>query len=409
MTNCTHLASEKVEGFWLDDPVHRVWLKSDAQSQFEFFKSSMRPEGGFHLLDWHGNPLATDLQELHSTTRLVHSYALGHQFGVAGADDMIDQGMSYLFNAHRDQTFGGYFWSCDSAGSVDDKKLAYGHVFVLLAGASAKMAGHPKANELIEDVTTILNDRFWEEDVGLFADEWNRDWTPFSTYRGMNANMHAVEALLTAFEATGQAEYLEKAGRILEFFIGRIAPDYDWRLPEHYDAQWRVDLAYVGNPMFRPNGTTPGHSFELTRLHLQHWDLAGRPDTGAPQAARRIMETALRDAWSEEGGFFYTLDAQGQPAIRDRYWWPVTEAIGVLAAFIKLERNPADEYWYRHVWRFAHDHFVDHDAGGWFHELDADGRAIEALFAGKGDIYHALQADLFPLARGISRLDLSAT
>lgn len=389
--------------FWLDDPGHRAFLAQDSLRQFAFFRPSLAAGGGFHVLDSSGAPLPTGVQELHSTTRMVHSFALGKAAGVDDCDAVIDQGMAYLWSHHRDPDHGGYLWALDGTRPYDTRKLAYGHVFVLLAGSSARMVGHPDADRLIDDASAVLDRHFWEDGPGLFADEWNRDWTPFSTYRGMNANMHGVEALLAAFEATGREVYLHRAGRILDFFLRRIAPGHGWRLPEHYAADWQVDRAYSGNPMFRPAGTTPGHSFELGRLMLQHWDLAGRPDDGAPAIARQVIETALSDGWdADRGGIVYTLDFNGAPAIADRYWWPVTEAIGALASLLKLDRRATDEQWYRRLWRFADSAFIDHAQGGWFPEIGADGRPAQAQFAGKPDIYHSIQATLFPLTPGLS-------
>lgn len=86
----------------------------------------------------------------------------------------------------------------------------------------------------------------------------------------MNANTHATEAFLSAYEATGSRLFLGRAGRILDFFTGQIAPAHGWRLPEHYRSDWTVDADYEGNPMFRPKGTTPEHSFELGRRLLQY-------------------------------------------------------------------------------------------------------------------------------------------
>lgn len=404
MTQFSPQGAAALPGFWLDDPGHRTWLAAEAGRQFSFFRASLKPGPGFYTLDHSGNPLPDDTRELHTTTRLVHSYALGHLAGVPGADRLVDHGMAFLASHHRDRDHGGYLWALNGDQVADGRKLAYGHVFVLLAGSSARQAGHPDADRLISDVWDVLNRHFWEEGPGLFCDEWNRDWTPFSSYRGMNANMHGVEALLAAYEATGREEFLTRAGRILDFFITRIAPAEGWRLPEHYTQDWQIDRSYAGNPMFRPAGTTPGHSFELGRLLLQYWDLSGRPADGAPDRARRLIEQALTDAWTpERGGFAYTLGFDGRVDNPARYWWPVTEAIGALAALIKLERRAGDEAWYRRLWTFADHVLIDHARGGWYPELDANDRPAATQFRGKPDIYHSVQAALLPLSPGLSR------
>ncbi|RST84552.1 AGE family epimerase/isomerase [Aquibium carbonis] len=387
----------------LGEAAHRLWLADQAARQIGFFRSSLRSDGGFDVLDVDGTPLPRTAQELHTTTRLTHSFALAKAAGARGCDAIIDAGMTFLWDRHRDPVHGGYGWSASTQGVADGTRLAYGHVFVLLAGASARQAGHPHADRLIADVVAIIDGHFWDEAHGLLRDEFAPDWTPFSTYRGMNANMHGVEAMLAAFEATGEALHLERAGRILDFFTARMAPENGWRLPEHYTEAWEVDWAYQGNPMFRPAGTTPGHSLELGRLLLQWWALSGRPAGDAPARARRLIERALADAWREDGGLVYTLDPDGRPAVRDRYWWPVAEAIGAMAALLKLDPRPSDEDWYQRLWRFADRHFIDHARGGWFPEIDEQGAPVARQFNGKPDLYHSLQAALLPLAPGIAR------
>lgn len=392
------------DGLWINDPVHHRFLRNDAQRQLDFFRPMLRADGGFDVPDFAGTPLGHGPQELHTTTRMVHSFALAKQFGHSGCDDVIDAGMAFLWNLHRDAKHGGYLAAInrdDTAGN--DMKLAYGHSFVLLAASTAKAAGHADADRLLSDVTDVLQSKFWEPAYGRFADEFRADWTPFSTYRGLNANMHGVEAHLAAFEATNDAAYLDRAGRILAFFFDDLAPMHGWRLPEHFTQEWLVDATYEGNPMFRPAGSTPGHSFELGRLLLQYWDLTGRADDGAPAKARRVITQALSDATRSDGGFVYTLE-QGKVAKTDRYWWPVTEAIGAIAALQKLAPNAADEATYRKLWAFADAHLIDHDRGGWFPELDNDGTPTSRQFLGKPDIYHAIQADLFPPVPALSRL-----
>ena len=215
--------------------------------------------------------------------------------------------------------------------------------------------------------------------------------------------MHAVEAMLGAFEATGETLWLDRAGRILDFFTKQIAPKNGWRLPEHYHEDWQVNPDYSGNPMFRPAGCTPGHSLELSRLILQHYDLSGRTDATALSRARCLVMRAFNDAWLPDGGLAYTTRPDGSIDIADRYWWPVTEAIGVLATLQKLDQTQEFESLYRRTWAFAHLKLIDHRNGGWFPELDISGQPVSQQFLGKPDIYHSVQAALFPLVPSVSR------
>ncbi|PYE82443.1 AGE family epimerase/isomerase [Pseudoroseicyclus aestuarii] len=377
-------------------------MKTDALRQLAFFGASLRPGGRLATLDHEGRPLEGP-QELITTTRLVHSYALGMIAGAPGCADIVDAGMQALLTRHLDPEHGGFLWSFDDGGPVQTDKLAYGHMFVLLAAATAKAAGHADADRLMSLADAVIAERFWDAEAGLMVDEYRRDWTPFSEYRGMNANMHGVEAHLSAYEATGETRYLDRAMSILDFFVGKMGAGNDWRLPEHYHQDWSVDADYEGNPMFRPRGTTPGHSFELGRLLLQAWDLQGRPEGQAPARARALIETALSDAAMPEGGFCYTLNFDGSQRVTDRYWWPQSEAIGALATLLKLQPDPEEAARYEALWQDAERLFIDEDRGGWNPEIDDAGRPVEKQFTGKPDIYHALQADLYPLHGGLSR------
>ena len=388
---------------WLQDTAHRAFLTDDARRQLAFFDRSLRGDGGFDALAWDGSALPRGAQELHVTTRMVHSYVLAGRIGHPDAGRMVDAGMAHLWDRHRDAEHGGYVWGVAPDGGVGrGEKLAYGHVFVLLAASSATIAGHPDAGRLMDDIRAVIEARFWDEDAGRLREEFGRDWSRISGYRGMNANMHGVEGMLAAFEATGVRVWLDRARRVLAFFTDEVAAAWDWRIPEHYREDWSVDPDYAGDPMFRPKGTTPGHSLEWARLALQGWDLAGRPDDGTPDRARRLTLRALEDAWRDDGGLVYTLEG-GAPARRERLWWPVTEGIGALAALLKIGGGEGVEEWYRPLWRHAAEAHVDRDRGGWYPAIDEDGRPTDGVFEGKPDLYHALQADLFPLVPGLSR------
>ncbi len=383
---------------WRQLSSHRTWLMQQATALFDFYQfRSSSPKGGFLELDDSGAP-AGNVRQLHATTRMIHCFAIGHLLGRPGADSIVDHGMNFLWKQHRDQRHGGYVWSLDDDGFKDSTKQAYGHAFVLLAASGAKVVGHPLADGMLADITNILESRFWEEQHGAVAEEFTRDWSPLSSYRGQNSNMHLTEALMAAYEATRDEVFLRKAERIASLIIGRHAAGMEYRVAEHFDRDWSLDHNYRGSDIFRPSGTTPGHWLEWSRLLLQLWELGGRKLAWLPDAAARLFRNAVDLGWDKEcGGFFYTLDWENRPALRRKLWWPATEGIAAAAFLAVHSTDPFYEEWYRRIWGFCNNHFIDHRLGGWHHELNEYLQPKHDFFAGKSDIYHALQACLIPL------------
>jgi mannose/cellobiose epimerase-like protein (N-acyl-D-glucosamine 2-epimerase family) len=85
--------------------------------------------------------------------------------GRPGTDVIINHGMKFLWNSHRDPDHGGYYWGVGYDAPSDSTKPAYGHAFVLLAASSTEMARHPDADRLLADISTIIRERFWESSL----------------------------------------------------------------------------------------------------------------------------------------------------------------------------------------------------------------------------------------------------
>lgn len=330
---------------------------------------------------------------------MVHSFAIGHRLGLPGAANVVDHGMAFLWSTHRDQKNGGYFSAVNDTGPVVSDKPAYGHAFVLLAAASAKMAGHADADRLLADISDVLTTRFWDQNVGATQEEFSADWQPVSDYRGQNSNMHLCEATMAAYEATQDQAYLKMANSIADLIINRNAANLGWRVAEHFDSNWQVDLQYSGDPMFRPRGVTPGHALEWSRLLLQLWELGDRKFGWMKPAAEHLFRVAVATGWdSKAGGFFYTLDWDDMPDQTSKYWWPCAEGIGAAAVLGMVTGDPLYRQWYQKIWTYTDQNFIDHENGGWWPASRADRASGQRqVFTGKPDIYHALQACLIPV------------
>ncbi|WP_238858308.1 AGE family epimerase/isomerase [Faunimonas pinastri] len=389
---------------WRNRPYHRLWLTGQARTLFDTFQfASVNPLGGFYELDDDGQPIKDEngsgTRNLHATSRLIFSFCVAKALGHPGADEVIDHGMDYLWSGHRDPENGGYFWGVGDDGPVDPSKQAYGHAFVLLAAASAKRVGHPDADRLLADIVPLLKERFWEERHGAVAEEFTANWQPLGApYRGQNSNMHLTEALMAGYEATGDETLLRMAESIADLLIRRITGANDWRLPEHFNENWELDLAYKGSEMFRPAGSTPGHWLEWSRLLAQLWVAGSRRHDWMMEAASTLFHNAVRDGWDPEyGGFFYTVGFDGRPLNTEKMWWPACEGIGAAAFLHDLTGDAFFEDWYQRIWNFTTAHVLERPNGRWIPQIDRELEVNTSLFSGQPDIYHSLQACLIPL------------
>ena len=201
-------------------------------------------------------------RQLWITARMTHCFALGVLLGRPGSAELADHGLRHL----------------------PDGPDAYAHAFVVLAAASAAVAGRPGAAERLAGALGHAERRFWREDEGAVVDD------PGEAYRGANANMHTVEAFLAAADATGDPRLGgPRAADRDAARSTRAARADDWRVPEHFDAAWTPLPDYNADAPrhpFRPYGVTPGHGLEWARLLLHLRAALGDPPAWLEPAAR---------------------------------------------------------------------------------------------------------------------------
>lgn len=383
---------------WRGLPSHAGWLEAEAFRLLAFARGS-RVAGGFAWLDDHGRPDPDRPLQLWITTRMTHVFALGHLLGHPGCGPLVDHGLNALGDGFRDSEHGGWYPELRDGAPPRTEKEAYSHAFVLLAAASAHIAGREGAQSLLDQAIEIVDARFWSEDEGANLESWDRQWTEPEAYRGANANMHLVEAFLAAGDATGDPKWFQRALRIAERLAGQVARGNDWRMLEHFDASWNPLPDYNADQprhAFRPFGITPGHGLEWSRLLLQVHAALPNPPDWLIEAAEGLFRRAVGDGWRDPGGFVYTTSLDGQPKVTDRLHWVVTEAIGAAAALQAVTGRDEYEHWYRVCWDFAALHLLDPERGSWRHELDEQLVPSDRTWRGKPDVYHAIQATLLP-------------
>ncbi|QLG61875.1 AGE family epimerase/isomerase [Halorarum salinum] len=323
-----------------------------------------------------GSVYDRDARHLVATARFVSNFSIGVRAG--GPDwctSAAAHGLRFLDTHHRDGERGGYAWLLDVTDPVDGTRSPYGHAFVLLAHARALEVGlddHVSFDlrDRLVDVASLIERRFREPAHDLLGCRLDADWNPIGAYRGQNANMHACEAFLAAYETTDEQSYLERALTIARRVTVDLA-DPDGRIWEHYTEAWEPDHDYNRSDprhQFRPWGFQPGHHAEWAKLLAalaRHREAAWLSDR-----AVELFEYALT-GWADDGGFYYTLDFADEPVVADRYGWPVAEAIGAAAALHEATGEARYLEWYDRFWTYAVDRLVA-PGGSWYEKLTPD-------------------------------------
>ena len=362
------------------------------------------PGGSSYYLGDDGTPWKERNRETLITSRMAHVYSIGSMLGHEGSEALADAALKGLRGELHDDQNGGWYAGLTKDNEIVPTKQCYAHAFVILAASSGVLAGRKGAEELLKDALALYDLRFWNEKEGLSCDTWNTEFTELDSYRGLNANMHTVEAFLAAADVTGDEKYRVRAGRIIDRVL-IWAKDNNWRIPEHFSSDWVPDLECNKDrpdDQFKPYGATPGHGIEWARLITQ-WALSTYKEdkagaTSYIEAAENLYNRAVSDAWNADGapGICYTTDWNGKPVVHDRMHWTLAEAINASAVLHRVtgkEKYAAD---YAEFMKYLDEKVLDHVNGSWFHQLDRENNLLETVWPGKSDIYHALQATLIP-------------
>ena len=232
----------------------------------------------------------------------------------------------------------------------------------MLAAASATCAGRPGAAALLDEALDVLLTRFWDEEHGMVVEEWDESFSTLDAYRGVNANMHTVEALLAAADATGDRSLLDKALRILTRVVHDLGRGTRLAaagaLRRAVDPAAGVQRRQAGRPVppvrrdHRPlAGVGPAGPAPAGRARLR------RRRTGCSTTPSALFDASVREGWAVDGadGFVYTVDWSGEPVVRERMHWVAAEATATAAALHAATGDPAYDGWYATWW----DHIAE--------------------------------------------------
>jgi len=338
-----------------------------------------KEKGGFvERLTRDRKPAPDDYKRLRVQARQIYSYCHAHLLG-AGDWTLGPAREGYRFMTRRGQApQGGWYHLTTRAGKpLDEKRDAYDHAFVLFALAwMHKATGDREPLALARRTIAFMDEQM--------ADPHGRDglWGGYHEHvvegmmsiplpRRQNPHMHLLEALLALHDATGEAEWAERAAWIVDLFKAAFYDAETGSLGEYFTADWHPAPGDEGSLR------EPGHHFEW--VWLLHRYRAQTGDDSVLEPAERLYSFGLAGVDAEPGMVLAPFDETGRDgAVRSssKRLWVQTEAIKAFVARAEFHDDAdAAERARAHLASFFSSH-LDPESPVWRDQLDRGGEEI---------------------------------
>ena len=354
------------------------------------------PSGFFYeRLHLDGSPDKEAIRRTRVQFRQIYVYSAAYLLGFR--PDGADLARA-AFDKAREQCWApdgrpGWVHLVNPDGSVNDpKRDAYDQAFALLALAWLYRTRHdPEIRAAIDETLAFVDGLIaarsggWWESVG--SDGSAKSPTDL---RRQNPHMHALEAMMALYEATGERSFLDRAREVYHLFAARFFDRTANVVIEYFDADWRP-----ASP--RHQRIEPGHMAEWVYLIREYERLTGDAvDSIADPLFAKTLEIGL----DPSGRFLMDeLTIDGGLSKRTRRLWPQTE---FLKAALCQYRASGDDALRDRAQRILSDIRCEYLSniipGGWRDCFDIDGGAV-AEHIPASTLYHIFPA--FNLCRDL--------
>lgn len=387
----------------------KSFLLDHSQSIIDFYTPRCcDPAGGFYQNYYDDGALFdNDFRQLVSSTRMVINFCRAATIlKQPNLLNLARHGLTYLESQHWLEETNHYAWTRNHNSVLDTTQQAYGYGFVLLCYAHSLQHGLIESDAKIYHVFNLLEARFWQSEQQIYADTLSAEGV-LDSYRGQNANMHLCEALIAAYKATQDAQFLQRAQLLAKRFCFDLCDNEHGFIWEHYTPQLTPDLEYNKDDpknLYRPWGYQPGHQTEWAKLLLQL--NAIEKNSNYISKAQHLVNTSFELAWDKkQGGLVYGLSLDLTCCDNDKYFWVQAESFAAAALLYQATADETYLQYYEKTWQYCWQYFVDHKHGAWYRVLNEENIPFnnKKSEAGAKCDYHTLGA-CFDVLEGIAEL-----
>jgi mannose/cellobiose epimerase-like protein (N-acyl-D-glucosamine 2-epimerase family) len=317
-------------------------------------------------------------------------------------------GVAFLREKQWDRDHGGFWNSVLLDGTPDPQesaaKMTYGQAFGVYALAVAHRAtGDPSALELARKAYEWVEAHCRDEGRPGYRSAVRADGSPLpgdpdasapraasamgapADYRDMNTSIHLLEAWTELLR-----EWPDPGLRARTLALFELVRDRFYSEP----GTLHLYLDETGWPIAGPSSF--GHDVETGFLLLEAAEVLGmREDPRVNRVARRLVDHALALGWNEQTGQLWEQGFAIRPAFdKSIEWWAQFEMVNALSVMDEAHGHETARYRdeMQKAWRFVVDRLTDHEHGGVYAGVEADGRVRTAKSNDWYATYHTARA-----------------
>jgi mannobiose 2-epimerase len=286
----------------------------------------------------------------------------------------------YLTRYFWDAEFGGVYWMLDYLGKPHDtKKRIYGQAFTVYSLAEYFHAsGDADALEKALRMVRSIESSSHDAEHGGYFETYERDWTLALDQRLSDVDMDEKKSMNT------HLHLMEAYATLLRFHEDatvrlRLRELIEIFLDHVVDASTNHFIMFFDEE-WRPrsNKISFGHTIEGSWLLCEAAEILG--DAGllarVREVAVKMAQTVFEQGLDSDGGLLYELN----PTDTDKHWWPQAEAVvGFLNAY-GLTGQPHFLKAAQRSWEFIDKYIVDHEHGEWFWRVSKSGVPSEEQY-----------------------------
>lgn len=334
-------------------------------------------------IDHYGTPEPEAHKGIIMYSRILWTFAAACRFYKNNDyKEFADKARSFIENHFFDKKNGGVYWETDCDGTVVvNKKQVYAEAFTIYAYAEYFLAfGDQSALDFAMDLFNKLETICLDKKNGGYFEAFSETWDKLDDVRlsdkdlnepkGMNTNLHVLEAYTTLYEATKDARVGKALKDEILLYLNTIV-DKNNHVTIFFSEDWQPKTTEISY----------GHDIESTWLI---WEAAEQMNDKALLNEIRPKILAMVDTFIAEGfdtktnSTWYEYFPKTGKRDSDRHWWVQIEAVEGLANAYDMTGDKKYRDLALKQWDYIHKNVIDRVHGEWFWRIDDDGFPVDS-------------------------------